>query len=337
MFRNDAIAKAESDKLVDLFRNRIELKKEFAALRAEKYELEDAINRHLQNVARVEQKLGHLEGLLLDPDWVHNIAAFYQLRAVSDRCHNQLKLFAEQLKQKREEQQYSKLLSDWQRRRSEKAAETDEKIKQHQVLLQHLEDDLERARQRLATMSMLAKLFRGRSAAQEIDDIIIRIESEHRLEADLLSEQQAIEKMRPPGREGLDLTSKRQINFQILAFAQYLYLKYERDNLARLAKEASEKTAGAIRYGDKASCEQIMMLIEESAGDDDPDEGFAGKLAERASLVARQAAFRHDEDVVPVPASVSSVFDIDNEGTVAERQVAILAENYFGVGRVLIR
>ena len=73
----------DTDKLVDLFRNRVELKKEFAALRDEKYRLQDRIKEHRASIERVEQKLNHLEALLLDPEWVHNVVTFYQLRRLA--------------------------------------------------------------------------------------------------------------------------------------------------------------------------------------------------------------------------------------------------------------
>ena len=58
----------DNDKLVDLFRNRAELKKEFAALRNEKYQLQDRIKQYEGATARVKQKMDHLESLLLDRD-----------------------------------------------------------------------------------------------------------------------------------------------------------------------------------------------------------------------------------------------------------------------------
>ena len=100
----------EKDKLVDLFRNRAELKKEFASLRDEKYRLQDRLKEHRASIERVEQKLNHLESLLLDPEWVHNVVTFYQLRRLSTHCASRLARFAEQLKQQRERRVLEKVL-----------------------------------------------------------------------------------------------------------------------------------------------------------------------------------------------------------------------------------
>lgn len=337
MFGNDAAAKAESDKLVELFRNRIELKKEFAALRNEKHQLEDSIKRHLENIVRVEQKLGHLEGLLLDPKWVHNIATFYQLRAVANRCHKQLNKFAEKLKRKREKQQYAEVLAAWQQHRREKLASLEHKLAEHREAMQRLEDELDAARARLANMGAITRWLRGRLAAQDIDAVVARIETGHVLEEEMALELRHVEDMPPPTPNGLDIESKKQINFQILALAQDLFLQYGQNNLIQLVKEASEKTVGAVSYGDKSECDRIMLCIADCARDQERIEDIGERLARRAELIAQRASFRRAEDVVPEPASVATVFDFDVDGGILEIDAAILGHNYFDVSSVLSR
>ena len=51
----------ESEKLLNLYWNRAELKKEFARLREEQYQLKDRIKQHEGAVIRVQQKLDHLK------------------------------------------------------------------------------------------------------------------------------------------------------------------------------------------------------------------------------------------------------------------------------------
>ena len=80
----------ESDKLLNLYWNRAELKKEFAELRNEKFRMQDRLQEQEGATARVEQKLQHLENLLLDPDWDYNIVTFYQLRSLNICCQSKL-------------------------------------------------------------------------------------------------------------------------------------------------------------------------------------------------------------------------------------------------------
>ncbi len=84
----------DNEKLVELFKNRAELKKEFAALNKEKYRLQQMIKEQQGATARIVQRLEHLENLLVDPEWVYTVVVFYQLRALNRRCQGKLAKFA---------------------------------------------------------------------------------------------------------------------------------------------------------------------------------------------------------------------------------------------------
>ena len=113
LFGNSAEKSPDDDKLMDLYWNRNELKKEFAGMRIEKYRLQDRIKQQDGAVARLQQKLDHVEDLLIDPEWGRNALVFYQLRGVSLRCQRKLARFAEQLKQQRENKQQGRIMSEW--------------------------------------------------------------------------------------------------------------------------------------------------------------------------------------------------------------------------------
>ena len=66
--RSDDKPQEDSEKLLQLYWNRAELKKEFADLRSEKFRLQELVKEQEGATARVEQKLNHLEQLLLDKD-----------------------------------------------------------------------------------------------------------------------------------------------------------------------------------------------------------------------------------------------------------------------------
>ena len=60
-------------------------------------------------------------------------------------------------------------------------------------------------------------------------------------------------------------------------------------------------------------------------------------LQKRAKLIAKEASFRRDQDVVPVSATVATVFDISKNGVVSKIDASLLGENYFGLAKVLSR
>lgn len=337
LFKGEAPDTSENDKLVDLFRNRAELKKEFAALRNEKYVLQDRIKQHEGATARVQQQLGHLESLLLDPEWVHNVVAFYQLRRLAAHCQKKLARFAEQLKQQREQRQHGRVIESWNQQREQESQAVQRRIGEHRLSVQLLEDQLQSESHRLQTMNGFAKLFKGRSLAADIDEISARIEAGHAEEQALLRELDTVVKLVPPDQRGLDVAEKRSINFMILSFAQQLYLHFEEDNLAAMAIEASEKSVGAINYGGKKDCDDILALLERRKEEAEQDTDFAEVLQKRAKMIAKHALFREDDDAVPVPGTVATVFALDANGAVRQKDVNLLGDNYFGLSNVLSR
>ena len=327
----------DTDKLVDLFRNRAELKKEFAALRNEKYQLQDRVKEHRGAIERVEQKLNHLENLLLDPDWVHNVVVFYQLRRLAAHCDAKVARFAEELKQQREQRQHAKLLGKWKKRRQLETDEVEARIGKHRLRLQLLEDQLQAERHKLASMGGISKMLHGRSQADSVEEIEASITQAQAKEQELLLELERIEELEPPPHQGLDIAAKRSINLMILSFAQQLYIQYAEDNLVALSKEAREKSVGAVNYGSKADCDALLELLytrretAEQAGDS------AEILKKRAKLIAKNAVFRHSDDGVPAPGTVATLFDIDANGVVRQADANLLGENYFGIAKVLSR
>jgi len=337
IFKGEPEATQDNDKLVDLFRNRAELKKEFAALRNEKYQLQDRVKSERGSTERVQQKLNHLESLLLDPEWVHSVVAYYQLRRLANHCEAKLERFAEQLKQQREKKVHSKVLVSWNEERKQDSAKVQAQVGEYRMQVQMLEDRLQSERHNLMTMGGFAKLFRGRSQAAAIDRTEAEIAELQSLERELMSELDRISHLEPPPHQGLGISAKRSINFMIMAFAQQLYLNFSADNLVGLAKEAREKSVGAINYGGRSDCNTLLQRLKarkeevEQAGD------YAELLKQRAAMIAKHAMFRHDDDVVPVPGTVATVFDISPSGSTQQFDANLLGENYFGITKVLSR
>ena len=337
LLRNETRGTKENDKLVDLFRNRSELKKEFAALRNEKYMLQDRIKQHRGATARVEQRLLHLENLLLDPEWVYNVIAFYQLRALAKQCTDQLSRFAEQLKQQSEQRAHSRTLESWNDGRQQKLDGVKKQIGEQRMDLQSLEDQLQAARHKLMTMNGFVRLFRGRRIARQVEEVAAEIEVGKVQESELLQDLDRIQRLDPPDNQGLDVAAKRSINFMILSFAQQIYLDFEEYELIELAKEANEKSVGAINYGGKAECDAILKMIAKCKAAAEQATGLAGTLQKRARLIGEQASFRHDDNAVPVPASVTTVFVMDGNGSVEQKSANLLGDNYFGMAKILSR
>ena len=327
----------ESEKLLNLYWNRAELKKEFAELRSEKFQLQERVKEHEGATARVQQQLQQLENLLLDPARIYNTVTYFQLRGLNLKCQSKVAKFAEQLKRQREQRLRSQLVDGWNERRSEEALALEQQIGEQRLHAQMLEDRLQAERHRLATMSGFMKLLRGRSLTASLDRIAENIHAAQRDESTLFGELAEIQDRDPPDTQGLDVATKRMINFMILAFAQQQYLALRDNDMARLAKESGEKSVGTINYGGKESCEEILARITDRLDAAATTADFADELKNRAKLIADNASFGGQDDAVPTAASVSVVYEFGSNGTVKESTLNLLGENYWNVSSVVSR
>jgi hypothetical protein len=327
----------ESEKLLQLYWNRAELKKEFAGLRTEQLRLQDLVKQKQGVAARLQQKLDNLEHLLHDPEWVYNVIVHYQLKHLNMRCQSKLEKFAEQLKQQREQRQHKQLVADWNDRRAQEAASIEREIGEQRMQVQRLEDQLQAERHRLVTMSGFLKIFRRRSVTAMLDNLADTIEAAQQQEEMLLLQYDEIQDCVPPDTKGLDISTKRLINFTILAFAQQLYLHFSAGGMAGMAKEAGEKSVGAINYGSKSECDVIIARVKKRVDSFDKATDFADILQQRAKLIAAKATFRSDSEAVPMSRSVATVFAIREKGIVDQIDANLLGENYWNLPEILSR
>jgi hypothetical protein len=327
----------DSEKLMDLYWNRAQLKKSFADARKEHFRLQDKNKQQEGAIARIQQKLDHLEDLLIDPQWVHNVVVFYQLRGLAQRCERTLAKFAEELKQQREQKKHGIMMSEWNAQLAEESAQVEEQLVVQRHLMQQIEDQILADRERLESMGLLARIFKGRSVKASLKLFEQKISTARTAESTLLAGLVAIKDRAPPDNQGLSVSSKRSINLMILAFSQQLYLQFSDREFATLVKESSEKSVGSVNYGNQHECAQILERIEECIRIMEKDSDFADILRQRATLISKKAEFRHKTDVIPVAASTDTLFDIDDEGLVQERKAEILGENYWGIAKVLSR
>lgn len=337
IFGNSEEKTEDSDKLMELYWNRAELKKEFAGMRKEQYRLQDRIKEQEGRTARVQQKLDHLEELLVDPEWAHNVVVFYQLRSLGRRCERKLARFAEQLKQQREQKRHDSVLGDWNEQRKQELRGLEKEVLEKSDLVQQLESQLQSEQRRLTSMSGIARIFRGRSVMKLIDSLASQLEIAVQEEHQLHDSIEEIMNRKPPEHQGLDIPAKRSINLMILAYAQQLYAHFDEDGIVGLVKESTEKSVGAVKYGTQHECEQLLLRIHKSADRLEKATEYADILKQRAVKLGEKARFPSDKDAVPLAGTISILYKIDANGLVRESEVNIAGENYWGISKIFSR
>ncbi len=107
--------------------------------------------------------------------------------------------------------------------------------------------------------------------------------------------------------------------------------------LAGMAKEAGDKSVGAINYGGKDDCDLIIGRVHKRVESFDKAISFADILQQRAKLIAKKAMFRSNDNAVPVSGSVSIVYAISDDGVINEKNANLLGENYWDLKNIVSR
>ena len=327
----------DSDKLMDLYWNRAELKKEFAGMRKEQFRLQDVIKTKEGETARLQQRLDHLESLLTDPELADSVLVYYQLRGLGQKCARKLAKFAEELKQQREQKQHSSLMGDWKEalRRETKGIEL-EMLEKRDAMLQ-LEDQLQAEQRRLTTMNSWTRFFRGKGVMRQIDAIADQLELAAQEEQMINERREEIQNREPPDQQGLDIAAKRSINLMILAYSQQLYVHFADADIVDLIKEATEKSVGAINYGSRKECAGLLGKLTNAMESLEQATEFADVLQKRVQMLGGSAKFSSAQDAVPLATSVAQLIRVEANGLVRETRKDLLGENYWGIAKVFSR
>ena len=107
----------EDARLLKLFQNRVELKKEFEKLRTELERLADQLSQQESATLKAQQKLEQIEGLLADPESAANSIVFYQLRNVWQHCRHRLRGFVAELSTTRKQREYRQQIAGFDQQR----------------------------------------------------------------------------------------------------------------------------------------------------------------------------------------------------------------------------
>lgn len=327
----------DSEKLMDLYWNRAELKKAYAESRNEQFRLKDRIKHHEGETARVQQKLEQIEDLLLEPESALNVVVLYLLRGLAMRCEGKLAQFAEQLKQQQEKKQFRNMMARWNSSNAEDCAKLEEQMIVLSGEIKHGLEQQTTQQAELDSMGWFKKLFRGRSVTREINSLVEKNIAAQAEEQALLDELKLVGERTPPETLGLDDQSKRLINLMIISYAQQLFLQFSDPSFASLVKESVEKSAGGVSYGNPQECKKVLEIVQRRIEALEKSTDDAVILQKRAKLIGEKAVFENNEDVIPAVASTLTVFDFAEEGRVMESSVPILGQNYWGISKVLSR
>lgn len=296
----------EDTRVLNLFRNRAELKKTLGDSQDELHRLKDRVKLQEGATARVREQLEQLKARLAVPMTGMHTLLHYQLRDLWAAGHARIAAMVRELAEQREDRERRQFLAEQNRQLFERQQSARSECAQ-------AEQSAAEIRARLATIQAALK------AAQAWWKYFKRRELTHRV-AELQRETQAAEASLQQAREqlqsieeqggakypGLSLQSRRVLNLNAIAIGHLLALRMMPPELLARVVDAMGRSEPRIEGINDASSSIALMqeiargrtAIKESAV------AIGGEVRRLVDTLAAGVKYRLETDTIPVADSV---------------------------------
>lgn len=333
----------EQDRLLLLFANRANLKKEFAGLREERYHLLDKLKQQEGATQRAKDQMTELEALLADPIAGFNAVVFYQLRNIWMTCHDEMGLFAAELKKQQEDRERKKQVMQFNQKRESRLRKLNQKIAELKAQGEEIAGHISSFMQRKAELKAFWNFFKRRKVDVQLNRLNHQREKLREKISQLFDMRMKIESEAWPEFPGITLDGKRTINIAIIAMAQHLFDYFSGNSHSALAKASMIKQPQDLKFGDRRTCVSMMDKIKSQVDNLKSNREFATDIKRRTDHLRTTVRYRREEDVIPVAESVGTMTlglkDKEFMDTLTDmsKDPNVLADEYWDIYKILLK
>lgn len=315
---------ADDERLVALFRNRAELKKELSALDDERHRLLDRLKLQEGATMRVEEQLAALEQYLGRPDEGYKSLAYFQLRELWRTAARRLEQFSGELARQQKDRERKSQLAEFERGQRTRVADIDRELVEARMLADQLQAEQRLAEARLASLRGFWNYFGRRSLLESIGSRRFRIDAALTMVTDLSDQRREIEAEPPPLFTGLSVEGRRAVNLAAIAYAELLHERLAAAGLSDLVRQSRLRRLYDTSYGGRDECIALMQRASRAMTELERMQDDFAEIKARTERLRRSASFRGSEDVIPAQESLNSA-------------ALVLLEEYWDVYKALVR
>jgi hypothetical protein len=300
----------EDDRLVNLFRNRAELKKAYSGVQDEVQRLKDRIKQQEGATMRVQEMLQGLEARLSQPDSAYPTLVFYQLRELWALGRTLLTRFVAELAEQQEERERRAFLADYNRRQFDRRQGIDANLRAAEARAGEARAATSELEQRVQALQRFWHYFKRRALRQQLQEANLQaLLSIQDLDAARNARAQ-LDAETPPEFAGLSIDARRAINVAAVAYAQSLCDRLAPTGLLEPARVAAGRREPPREdYGDRARCEATMEAIRRARVLLEQRGALSQEIKQRSDNLTALAKYRNDGDTVPVAESLSATVE----------------------------
>lgn len=333
--------KQEDERLMKLYLNRVELKKEFSRLQDDNYRMQQQLKKSDALHGQTQGRFKQLEEFLGDPENASTGLVFYQLQAVWNKATSRVVELAQELNLQQLERERRLQLMDFNQKRQRKLAELERQILDAQSNVDAMDARLLLLQRKLESLNRFWHYFKRRELLTTVAPIQAEADTAHFHLEELRAAYETLAQEPDPPATGLSVLGKRLVNSAVLAYAQQLVERLGVDAIAPLAKETINKRVQEASYGNAVAARQLLeklpaalKMLRDNARD-------LQKLKTYTTRLRANASYRTSDDTVPLPESIGTttvrIMGNDFSQQKAEfEEVNVLLDNYWDLYSTLI-
>ncbi|HEY5806665.1 MAG TPA: hypothetical protein VIT67_01785 [Povalibacter sp.] len=331
----------EDERLLQLYWNRAELKKELGRLQQERHELLEELKQQQGIATRSQERLDELQGYLGDPEIATHALVYFQLRALWNSCASRVARFAQQLKTQQMDRERRRQQIEFDQTRRRQLADFDRRIAQARSDAQTAEAQIKLMESELASTRGFWRYRRRKQLAEEIEGVRSKWDAAVTSVTDLSDDRAEIEEQQPAALDEMSVDGKRVVNTAVIAYAQQLMMLLSGGGLAMLAKETTAKSVFELRYGSREDCVRLMSLLREARSVAARENEDLAGLKERTDAVRTAAAYRSDADTIPLTDSIGTLAPpstpVSGLESINRAGVNVLVDDYWYLYETLLK
>ena len=332
---------AADERLMQLYWNRAELKKELSRLQDERHRLLEQIKNHEATYTRSAEQLLALEEFIGNPDTGTHALVYFQLRSLWRATSAKVARFAQQLEQQQADREQRRQLLEFDRTRRQQVADFDRRIADARSRADVLDAQAKLQEVKLETMRGFWNYSRRRRLAEEIAGERAQWDSAVMQVTDLSDDRTAAEEQAPPAFPGISIDGRRIVNTAVIAYAQQLVATLSSGGLAMLAKETTTKRVFDMKYGGRDDCVQLMALLREALTAIKNEKDDLTALKERTEALRGVVSYRSDADTVPLTDSIGTLPEpaapVSGLESGSRTGVNVLVDDYWDLYQALLQ
>jgi|SRR5579863_874009 len=332
----------EDHRVLELFRNRAELKKAYGELQDEIFRLKDLIKQQEGATQRVQDMLSTLEGRLGNAASAYPALVFYQLRRLWQTGRELITRFVADLVRQQDERERRAHLAQHNRRQFARRQSAQGQLQAAQAVHAEAHARLQALEQQRAALRRPWHYFKRRSLERALSGAQATLDGAAAQLSQAQQDLQAIEQESTPEFPGLSPAARRAVNLAAIAYAEVLCLRLTelKTPLVALARDATAQREAGDHYGTPKECVLLMGQIARAHALLAAGGSLATEIRARGERLKNVARYRNAQDSTPLADSLAfSEGDILESGPlgVAGQLPNVLAEDTWDLFRILLR